>query len=281
MGQYHQIWAFDPNKESPPEHINHYALGAGAKLAEQVYTVNLYHDDALVALVPSPYSSAVALAAMSRWKNRRLVVIGDYAQEGDVFGWAEQFPVTSYYGSTKPSAPEDFNPRYYDDVEAAAAQAQAVHESVLDISQDATSLLAEASGITFDTQVRAWRDIVFPADYVDRIKCWQSLEDPTRYVIASGCGEYIRPEAFGSPTNGLAMPFIGAAWSIVIGLLAVSDGRGGGDLDLEPAGRWGYTNVNILAENKLNGQVDITDWVLSQDSIERWVLHALWTEMGF
>lgn len=238
------MWAFDPAKEAPPETIDHYKFGAGAKLAEQAYCGPLSdeHPDILVA---SPYGSVVGLMAMTRWKDRRLVVIGDYADSvEEPAGWDEAEPCSSYYGMV-------------DD------------DSILDVSEDARMLLAEAAGYTFEGS--GWQDTIRPDDYEERMLAIAGHAGH-RYVIASGCGEFIRPEPLKSPATALAMPFLGGAWGAVIGMLAISDGQGGGDLMFEPAGRWAYTNVGMVPEDKVDGMTDVTDWVLAQDRFERWVI---------
>lgn len=250
MGQYHEIWAFD-TAGAEPETIDHYKFGAGAKLAEQAYCSPLEGDSNVTAdvLISSPYAAAIGLMVMTRWANRRLIVIGDYAEPSMCPHFDEEFPLDEYYGATPDS-----------DVGLVEC---------VDATEEAKNLLAEAIGYTFSGD--GWCDIQRPDDFKDRIERIRGHEGP-RYVIASGKGEFIRPEPLRSQATALAMPFIGGAWGAVIGLLACSDGQGGGDLQFEIPGRWAYTNVGIVPEDKVDGMADITDWVLRQERFARWVV---------
>lgn len=267
MGQYHELWAFDPTGIEPAETIDHYRFGAGAKLGEQAgtwdgrgwnrdtqkHTRSKYPKGVRTA---APYASAVALMAMGRWAGRKLIVIGDYAEASDVPGFKEEAPLNAYYGQSGTYHNAEEGP-----------------QRVADVSEYGLKLLAEASGQTPSGKSGWDTDFAKPVDWTERVKRWASMPEGDEQVIASTAGEYLTLKEFGTPSN-MAAPFLGAAWPVVIGLLACSDGRGGGDLDLEPAGRWAYTHVSMVPRSEATflGLADITPWVLSHDKIVRWVM---------
>lgn len=242
--------AFPADDAGQAEGIHPYPFGAGLKLGEQAYC---WEKDGIK--LASAYSSVFGLLATTRWAGRRLIVVGDYAEPTDVNGFTfggvsiDQFYGTvGAYRSTYQAEAEDTTP----------------FDLTVDISEDAAKLLAEAAGYTAAGD--GWKDLVLPDDLMDRAKRWLEMDDGMgNYVIVSSCGEYIRPLTFATPPRSkLAMPFLGAAWAAVLAMCACADGRGGGDLDLDPAGRWAGTIVGVIPEaNMVDGLVDVTDWVAS------------------
>jgi hypothetical protein len=257
MGQYHQIWAFDPDPTADAETIDHYAFGAGAKLGEQAYSFDLGGH-----AVASPYAMAVALMVAGPWRNKRLVVIGDYAEAGDVAGFVERHPLAAYYGA----APRGPSPNT-----AAGCR---------DVSDLARGLVGEATGFSFRRGEGTcgdfgWQDIVEPEDLRDRVATWAAMADSgPAHVIASSCGEFVDPARLGGVAHPVASMFLGSAWCGVLGMLACSDGRGGGDLCFEPAGRWAYSSVGTVRRDDAvaNGHADVSDWLATQERFALWVL---------
>jgi len=230
MGQYHEMFAALP--DGSVEMIDHYAFGAGAKLGEQCYP-------------DSPYIAAIGLLAADRWREARLIVVGDYAADVPApEGMPAECP--TWYGS---------------------------EAGPVNITELGIGLVGEAAGWSFnDGHGIGWKGID-PNPRLEEFRAgWMAMPGED-VLVAIDRGEFIRPEKFGSPRAGLVMPLAGAAWAAAVGMLAISDGFGGGDLHLEPAGRWAGSRLRALpvAEVEASGATDVTDWVLGADRIG-WIM---------
>jgi len=240
MGQYHEIFAAMP--DGTVETIDHYAFGAGAKLGEQCYR-------------DSPYIAAVGLLAADRWREAKLIVVGDYAAD-----------------QPAPEGMPDDCPTWYGASLSHGGDGLTALE-VVDVTEFAVGLVGEAAGWSFnDNNGLGWKDIG-PNPRFEEFKAgW--LDMPGEDVlVAIDRGEFIRPEKLDSSRAGLVMPLAGAAWAAAVGMLAISDGHGGGDLCMEPAGRWAGSRLQAMpiAQVALTGATDVTDWVLGADRIG-WIM---------
>ena len=240
MGQYHEIWAF--GEDGVAETVDHYALGAGAKLREQAYP-------------GSPYLGVIGELVATRWADKRLMVIGDYA---DSFAdaqtlaergnpWNEPMPLASYYGAV--SRPLDR--RYRSSVK------------IVDVTDEAIAILEAKRGMKPRTPEYA---LSRPELYMDEggvrpHSPWMELDvipeatpafhadddnDPV-FVYCPALGEAIDPHMYDSPRGRHSFAWIGNAWTFAYALLAISDGRGGGDFDMKNPGRWAYQKLSLTA----------------------------------
>lgn len=253
MGQYHELFARDP-QTGTIETIKHYPMGCGAKLLEQAWST-------------SPHVGAFGLLAMSRWRGWEFIVVGDYAEPDDSpAGW--------------PTAHELYDEQHgrnsYDEEKTATT----------DVTELAMNLIGEAAGWEFGSRDLKGRWTPHAKLSAERKSGWMDCRnkqigqlteqwlsgahEPT--VLAASNGEYLRPEALGSPFNALHMPLCGGAWPAAYLMLAISDGKGGGDSRLEPAGRWGGLSLGVIPADAAEGLVDVTDWFLEQTSDKHWGL---------
>jgi hypothetical protein len=86
MGQYHHPVCFETD-----EFLDTYALGCGLKEGEQGFT-RPGTPAAIVALVSAKGGNMPADCSQSsligRWAGKRVIVVGDYAEDGDIQNWA-------------------------------------------------------------------------------------------------------------------------------------------------------------------------------------------------
>lgn len=244
MGQYHTVAAFTDDDSDPIYTIEHYDLAAGAKLVEQAYT---YPERETGIVTPSPYASAFGLMMLGPWSSCRVVVIGDYADEScNPIHWDRVLNVDSYYGSAE-------------------------HNDLLtDQTELAQNLLGEAMGYSFtDDDGMRWKDTHPPTDLANRLWAASNMPSNDELVLVCTNGEYLEPAAFGTPGNPMASVAVGALWPMAYMLLAVSDGRGGGDAGFDIPGRWAYNKLGFAprANAQRNACVDITDWALRQREV--------------
>ena len=221
MGQYHKVYAHLPSGKV--ETIDHYRFGAGAKMLEQAYN-------------GSPYIAAVGLlATVGHWRGAHLIVIGDYVEDSDSTGAF------------------DFRLSYPFDTKYAAGDA------AKDVTDNTIQLLSEASGYSF-TNLTGWEQAYPPLDLDERKQ--RAFSAAGDFVLACpNRGEFIRPDIAGSPANDLEMPFVSAAWAFAYGMLACSDGKGGGDACLSPAGRW--AGEAVVPVTDCEDMTDISMWMMN------------------
>lgn len=227
MGQYH--WLIAIGDDGDVATLNRQRLGAGAKLVEQSYT----WDPDAGAAIPSAYSAALALMILGPWRDRRITVIGDYAEPADdaACGWNGPGHLCDLFGAGR------------DDTVLAAA------------------VLAEATGFTCRPDAYGGH-VASPDDLPDRLARVPRLDG---HVVTSSRGEFIRPDAFGSPANPMGSVMLGAVWPTVNVLCSVTDGRGGGDFGLTPPGRWANSTIAMVPTAVVPaGYLDVTDHVAAE-----------------
>lgn len=210
MGQYHEIWAFGEGHVA--ETVDPYALGAGAKLAEQAYD-------------GSPYLTAVVGLLATRWAGMKVIVIGDYAEvtDEDVLAsrgnpWREEMPLHWYYGAADRDDRNDVK--------------------IIDATPFALDLLDGKVDFT-DSTLPPRRN---PAGAARPFRSdWKHI---ARNGIEPGNFRFVCKETGESTTSAVE----------AYAMLAISDGRGGGDFGLDPAGRWAYTRLSVeeLSDVSLN-----------------------------
>lgn len=105
MGQYHMIVCLEAG-----EHLNPHDLGAGLKAWEQV--ANTYGTacilPALIAVNPGNQPADLGSSqVVGRWAGKRILAIGDYAENGDIPDF-EGPPLSWLYGLCHDMSPEEF-----------------------------------------------------------------------------------------------------------------------------------------------------------------------------
>lgn len=210
MGQYHKPASLDKG-----ESIHAHRLGNGLKLMEWGYGG------------PTGVTAALALfiGPKGRWHGDRIVVVGDYAEPGDIPQGLPFADDPSALYSTDEGDPDD-------------------HYIPGPCTQFARCTLAEAFGATyseegFHSEVGDWPMIK---------RLYTSTTDDGMYVVNVDRNEYLDPEYFGC---GRSLPAIAVRqdgpMTMLAILLAVSNGRGGGDFNSEDpiVGSWGSQRVVI------------------------------------
>lgn len=212
MGQYHGFAS-----QTAGETLLAHHLGSGLKLME-------WATDGF----GGPTSAAALfLAPGGRWHDHRVVVVGDYAEVGD-------FPAGTPF-ATDPGS-------LY----------QAMHRDDAAVSEYAKGLVGEAFGVQYANDMFSQ-----PSFDDDRMVRWISDTRDDRcfgplYVVNKDKNQYLDPLAFGAGRNlpAIALRHAGVMMATAV-LLAVSNGRGGGDLDAtdQPAelraliGSWGCDHL--------------------------------------
>ena len=251
MGQYHTIVAFDNDPNVPAETIEHYPLGAGAKLGEQFYA---WQHEVTEQQITSPYTLACALMIGSVWRDKRIMVIGDYSDGmgGDWFDYpGEPF---DYYGGAKHS-----------------------EGLLVDRTDMAKGLVGEALGYSFDDTVMKWSEIVEPDDLVERIDklTRRQFKNDDSVLVSLQAGEYLDPLKLRTTPDPLIAAATGFLWPCALAMTAISDGNGGGDWRMDPAGRWAYSRIGWLprVEAQRAELFDVTGWALEQNEMQYAMSH--------
>jgi hypothetical protein len=255
MGQYHKIINLDTN-----EGLYSHALGSGLKLLEQ-------GSDGF----GGPTSAlALLIAPRAPWHGAHLAVCGDYEEPGDLPNHAW---------------PKSYDEEYKEDVEGWYHCAKDEPTT-----SKALSLIGEAFGIAKDKGRGWWEESTFDAQRIINLAT-NVADDPTfgpLYVCNLDKGQYLDPHDFGCGRNlaAIALKASSVAGALFIAL-AVSNGRGGGDLHVDHPiiGSWGgdrialaqpeadWLNVSPAIKEALiaSGEAGTgTDW--AWDSAGNWVL---------
>lgn len=100
MGQYHHIVCLDKREQLDP-----HDLGCGLKAGEQSYTYGAVRA-ALVAFLSRrpgnmPADLGYAPKLVGRWAGKRVLAIGDYAEDGDLPGYDFDIPEGELYGACR------------------------------------------------------------------------------------------------------------------------------------------------------------------------------------
>lgn len=239
MGQYHHVAALD--REGVVTTIDNYALGCGLKLMEQAWA-------------GSPYVAAIGLEATlegGSMHGSQLFVIGDYAEGGDPDGGVPDS--VHWYPALSEKYPTD---------DEAWVKAGVAKPTVNFQTKRALGIVGEAMGYSFEGE--GWASCVPPDDIEEREARWRAApgDDVLVAVLPSLAVEYLDPARFNSPTTGMFMPLCGGAWPAALTLLAMSDGKGGGDARINPPGRWTGAILSAIPRSHAEARhaVDITDW---------------------
>lgn len=252
MGQYHDTFALPQFPNEKAQSFSHYALSGGAKLCEQYYTWR--HDPDYEyggpppkgPLLASPCAAAVALmVTMGSWSKRPIITVGDY-HEGEH---------AELYGSPP--------------------------ELVQDITAEVTALTSEAFGFSYTSDGNSpWLELSIPEDFKYRVDRMNAMHVPDWDLVlvatAGHSGEYLRPTPFLSVPHPVASCLLGGLWPTALLMTAVSDGLGGGDANMRPAGRWAGATFAWVSRNRADevGAEDVTDWALEQSEVSSHVLSA-------
>jgi hypothetical protein len=186
---------------------------------------------------------ALLISPAGPWHGKRLAVVGDYAKVGDLpagLPYADN-PLALYEAMTSEQDGQPF-------------------------TDNVKRVVSEAFGITYSGR-RAWLDreggesLEQQAASVEPDPNWGPL-----YVVNLDKGQVLDPHVFGAGRNLPAMALL--ANSVMLAttlLLAVSNGRGGGDFhcDDDPdenlVGSWGGDRVVILPLDHLGSLEDISE----------------------
>jgi hypothetical protein len=261
MGQYHTIAAFphDPDSNEPVETIQHYTLGAGAKMAEQYYA---WEYEKSHQLVTSPYVMACALMIAGPWQDKRIITIGDYSDGMGGNWWPYPGEPCDYYAID--AVADDSNDIGSDDFPM----------PVVDRTAEATVAIGEYLGMYRKGEAK-WDSIGIPDDFdqrLARLSMMPRRNSQPLVLVAVDQAEYLDPLRLATTDDPLIAPAFGMAWPSALAMTALSDGAGGGDWRLEPYGRWALTRLRWMRRSDVSGvATDVTDWLLQQDEV-RWHL---------
>lgn len=234
MGQYHAFCNIDKG-----EALYSHGFDEGLKLLEQGC---------------GGYGGTTTALAMflapnfGRWNGDRIVILGDYAEVGDIpAGLPFADDPSVLYGLSKVYADED--------------STEAID---CPCNEFGRNLIGEAFSIAYEG---GWSDHARQLDHARLIPMVENTEDDSTfgplYIVNTDNGQYLDPMVFGCGRNlaAIALRQCGVMLATVV-LLATSNGRGGGDLrcDGDPdeglVGSWGAQRVAIGA--KPEGGTDMT-----------------------
>lgn len=224
MGQYHKPVCIDTM-----ETIHPHKLGDGLKLME----FGMSGSGTMAGL-------ALLLAGEGRWAGKRIVIVGDYAESGDIEG-IDVVPLyrgREEYDRYVDRYPEEYPlPRdsYPDDISEAVGQ-MLVDEGIL------AELPSELD----------WRKTHANEAY--------EPSGPDLLVVNFDKNEALDPEAFGDggQLGDFGNGYGGGTMTALAILLACSNGRGGGDFHGAGAGRWAGDRIGIVPEAGPGAWTDIS-----------------------
>lgn len=222
MGQYHA-----PVNLDKAEALHAHRMGQGLKLME--WGSGGYGGPTT--------AMALLMAPGGRWHGDRLAVVGDYAEPGDL----------------PEGAPFAADP----------SDAYATKEKE-ETTAEAKKLVGEAFGVRYDAD-DGYGDATFDrsrmADLVADTR--DDLTFGPLYVVDLDGGQFLDPHAFGSGRNlaAIALRSCGVMLAATV-LLAVSNGRGGGDLHSDDPliGSWGAHRV-VIGPRPDDGALDLSERV--------------------
>lgn len=243
MGQYHYIVNLTKR-----EFLHPHQFGNGLKLME----FGNSQGGVLAAL-------AMLLMPERSWEGDRIAIVGDYAEDGDL---PPEFHARTIFGNCMSSTYPDEKPE------------DPTLPLYRDISPQLCETLTRQYNVTFSGG--GWRDIVVPEEILATERTWDGDERGLIIVNLDQC-QFLDPWQFGSSRHVSRLPFAraGGVLTALAVLLAVSNGRGGGDFHDEDqhghsrqSGRWGGARLAIMpipmTASLPHGMIDISPVVRAQ-----------------